>query len=96
MFYVSSHRDLRSLWTWFFGLSAVPFTYQPVGKSVCFPQSEVKGGHNGCSYFDAARRKMDELSVNLRWQSEMQPFFEPMAGRLDESMAPLEEVFHLD
>jgi L-rhamnose mutarotase len=46
--------------------------------------------------FDAARRKMDELRVNLRWQSEMQPFFEPMAGRLDESMAPLEEVFHLD
>ena len=46
--------------------------------------------------FDAARRKMDELSVNLRWQSEMQPFFEPMAGRPDEGMTPLEEVFHLD
>ena len=46
--------------------------------------------------FDAARRKMDELSVNLRWQAEMQPFFEPMTGRPDESMAPLEEVFHLN
>ena len=46
--------------------------------------------------FDAARRQMEDLGVNLRWQAEMQPFFEPLAGRPDESMSPLEEVFHLD
>jgi L-rhamnose mutarotase len=45
--------------------------------------------------FDAARRQMENVSVNLRWQAEMQPFFESVSGRPDENMAPLEEVFHL-
>jgi len=46
--------------------------------------------------FAAAVRQMDALDVNRRWQAEMQPFFQAPAGRPDENMFPLEEVFHLD
>jgi L-rhamnose mutarotase len=46
--------------------------------------------------FQAARTGMEALEVNARWQKEMAPFFTALAGRPDESMAPLEEVFHLD
>jgi L-rhamnose mutarotase len=34
--------------------------------------------------------------INARWQRDMAPFFESSDGsRPDESMAPLEEIFHL-
>jgi L-rhamnose mutarotase len=33
--------------------------------------------------------------ANARWQAEMAPLFEPMPGGADDSMVPLEEVFHL-
>lgn len=46
--------------------------------------------------FDAARAAMAELAVNTRWQAEMAPFFEQLAGRRpDEGLLVLEEVFHL-
>jgi L-rhamnose mutarotase len=46
--------------------------------------------------FQAALKGMEALEVNARWQKEMAPFFTALAGRPDENMAPLEEVFHLD
>lgn len=47
--------------------------------------------------FDAALRGMAERDVNRRWQESMAPFFENLGGgHADESMRPLEEVFHLD
>jgi L-rhamnose mutarotase len=46
--------------------------------------------------FQAALRGMDALEVNQRWQGEMAPFFTAVAGRPDENMTPLQEVFHLD
>ncbi len=47
--------------------------------------------------FEQARARMKEHPVNARWQAEMAPFFESLEhGAADASMAPLEEVFHLD
>ncbi|MGA3096820.1 MAG: L-rhamnose mutarotase [Bryobacteraceae bacterium] len=46
--------------------------------------------------FQAALKGMEAFEVNARWQKEMAPFFTALAGRPDENMAPLEEVFHLD
>jgi L-rhamnose mutarotase len=47
--------------------------------------------------FEAAKAGMAAKEVNARWQTEMAPFFEALEGRhADESMMPLEEVFHLD
>jgi len=46
--------------------------------------------------FEAARRGMEALAVNAQWQKEMQPFFAAPAGRPDENMLPLEEIFHLE
>ena len=46
--------------------------------------------------FQAARKGMEALEVNARWQKEMAPFFTALAGRPDENMMALEEVFHLD
>ncbi len=47
--------------------------------------------------FKKALEGMAKRSVNERWQREMAPFFESLQGRhADESMSPLEEVFHLD
>ncbi len=46
--------------------------------------------------FEQARKDMEALEVNARWQQEMQPFFAAVRGRPDENMAPLEEVFHLE
>jgi len=40
---------------------------------------------------------MQNYPVNARWQAEMAPFFEALTGAAaDESMVPLEQVFHLD
>lgn len=46
--------------------------------------------------FQAAIEGMEAEEVNARWQKEMAPFFTSIAGRPDENMTPLEEVFHLD
>jgi L-rhamnose mutarotase len=46
--------------------------------------------------FEQARARMQDHPVNARWQAEMAPFFESLAGTADASMLPLEEVFHLD
>jgi len=47
--------------------------------------------------FQAALQGMKNHNVNERWQHEMAPFFESLTGAAaDESMTPLEEVFHLD
>ena len=47
--------------------------------------------------FEAAKAGMATKEVNDRWQTEMAPFFEALEGQApDESMIPLEEVFHLD
>src|SRR5208283_4718865 len=45
--------------------------------------------------FEKALAGMAALDVNQRWQEEMKPFFIGLSGRADESMARLEEVFHL-
>ena len=47
--------------------------------------------------FQAALDGMAGEDVNARWQEFMKPYFEALGGaRPDESMAELEEVFHLD
>jgi L-rhamnose mutarotase len=46
--------------------------------------------------FERALKEMAALEVNERWQKEMKPFFVGLAGRADEGMMRLEEVFHLD
>jgi L-rhamnose mutarotase len=46
--------------------------------------------------FERALEGMAALEVNERWQKEMKPFFIGLAGRPDQSMMRLEEVFHLD
>ncbi|MBZ5592768.1 MAG: L-rhamnose mutarotase [Acidobacteriia bacterium] len=46
--------------------------------------------------FQNALERMEALEVNQRWQREMAPFFKGLAGRPDEGMMRLEEVFHLD
>ena len=47
--------------------------------------------------FEQARARMRDHPVNARWQAEMAPFFESLEqAAADASMAPLNEVFHLD
>lgn len=47
--------------------------------------------------FQAALDGMAREEVNARWQTFMAPYFESIGGRNpDESMAELQEVFHLD
>ena len=47
--------------------------------------------------FDAAVAGMQDREVNARWQQEMAPFFDDVAGgKADKAMRPLEEVFHLE
>lgn len=46
--------------------------------------------------FDASAAGMAEEEINLKWQEFMGPYFEDIAGRPDESMITLEEVFHTD
>ena len=47
--------------------------------------------------FQAALDGMAGREINERWQNDMAPFFETLDGRhADESMVPLQEVFHLD
>jgi L-rhamnose mutarotase len=47
--------------------------------------------------FEKACADMKKHPVNARWQAEMTPFFESLSGDgADDSMFPLEEIFHLD
>jgi L-rhamnose mutarotase len=47
--------------------------------------------------FERALADMAAREVNARWQAEMAPFFEELAGgRPDEKMFRLEEIFHLE
>jgi L-rhamnose mutarotase len=47
--------------------------------------------------FQKALADMAVREVNSRWQRDMAPFFENLAGRRpDQGMLVLEEVFHLD
>ncbi len=47
--------------------------------------------------YQAALADMAAREVNERWQREMAPFFEDLAGRRpDEGFLRLEEVFHLE
>jgi L-rhamnose mutarotase len=47
--------------------------------------------------FEKACADMKNHPVNARWQAEMTPFFESLSGDgADDSMFPLEEIFHLD
>ena len=47
--------------------------------------------------FERCRAAMKEHPVNARWQAEMAPLFESLNGAApDDTMLPLEEVFHLD
>lgn len=47
--------------------------------------------------WEAALSGMQDEEVNARWQTEMKDYFEALGdANADESMTPLEEVFHLD
>ena len=47
--------------------------------------------------FQKSLAGMATREINLKWQKEMAPFFEDLAGRRpDQGMLVLEEVFHLD
>jgi L-rhamnose mutarotase len=47
--------------------------------------------------FERAWAKLDRNPVNLRWQKEMAPLFEPLAGlEPDERFAMMREVFFLE
>ena len=47
--------------------------------------------------FEKAVEGMQTREVNERWQEMMAPFFEDVGDKkADESMAPLDEVFHLN
>jgi L-rhamnose mutarotase len=47
--------------------------------------------------FQASLDGMSKEAINARWQAFMAPYFEALGDkRADESMAELEEVFHLD
>lgn len=46
--------------------------------------------------FQASLDGMAREEINAKWQAFMQPYFEAIDGRPDESMIELEEVFHLD
>ena len=46
--------------------------------------------------FERALALMADEDVNARWQAEMAPFFASLAGRPDEAMVRIEEIFHLE
>lgn len=46
--------------------------------------------------FQASLAGMAREEINAKWQAFMAPYFEALAGRPDENMIELEEVFHLD
>ena len=46
--------------------------------------------------FAKAKAAMKVMHVNERWQEEMAPLFAGVETHADDSMEPLEEVFHVD
>jgi L-rhamnose mutarotase len=47
--------------------------------------------------FEQALAEMKRRDVNARWQREMAPYFTPPNGSgPDQTMVPIEEVFHMD
>ncbi|SFS21774.1 L-rhamnose mutarotase [Granulicella pectinivorans] len=52
-------------------------------------------GYLECEDFAASQAGMKKHPVNARWQAEMGPLFETLEGGPDDSMKPLDEVFHL-
>ncbi len=47
--------------------------------------------------FDRCSAAMKNYPANARWQAEMAPLFESLNGdAADDTMFPLEEIFHLD
>lgn len=47
--------------------------------------------------FARCSAELQNHPVNARWQAEMAPFFDSLGDRTaDQSMAPLEEIFHVD
>ena len=54
-------------------------------------------GYCEAENFERCRVAMKNHPVNQRWQTEMSPLFESTNGAAaDDTMFPLEEVFHLD
>ncbi len=54
-------------------------------------------GYCEASDFGKCRAAMKPHPVNQRWQREMAPLFDsPNGDSADDTMFPLEEVFHLD
>lgn len=54
-------------------------------------------GYCEADNFEACRAAMKNHPVNERWQSQMASLFESLNGAaVDDTMFPLEEVFHLD
>ena len=45
--------------------------------------------------FNKSLEGMAGEEANIRWQKNMAPYFEDLAGRPDQSMLQLEHVFHL-
>jgi len=65
--------------------------------SLFMRQDGILVGYFETSDFEEARIAMRNHPINGQWQAEMSEYFEPMAnGGVDESMIPLDEVFHLD
>jgi L-rhamnose mutarotase len=47
--------------------------------------------------FEKARQAIAGCEINARWQRDMAPYFQSLdGGKPDESMTPLEEIFHLE
>jgi L-rhamnose mutarotase len=54
-------------------------------------------GYLEADNFEECRARMKHQPVNARWQREMAPLFESLNGATaDDTLFPLEEVFHLD
>ena len=46
--------------------------------------------------FERARAAIKAMPINQRWQEHMKPLFQTLEAHADDSMHPLDEVFHLD
>jgi L-rhamnose mutarotase len=46
--------------------------------------------------FTAAQAAMAVTDINAKWQAQMSKFFVGIIGGPDDSIVPIEEVFHLD
>jgi L-rhamnose mutarotase len=54
-------------------------------------------GYFEADNFEKCRAAMKDHPVNARWQAEMIPYFESTNGNpADDTLFPLEEIFHLD